>query len=264
MTTGPRTSIATICFDGFGDEDFARTFAYATQVGVSEIEVNAWYARNLTPAGLDSFTERCRAQSLRPATLQVSPFAPGPDAGDLARETARWLWLMQAAEQLGVGVIKATGSRRGQRGGLAQVIELLSLIGPIAQERNLTIAVENHFDNVVEHPQDYRDLFEAVHTPAVGMCLDTGHFLASEHDPVAIVDEFAERIVHVDLKDCAAPGAADFVRFGTGAVDFDAVLNRIVATGFNGYVVIELPLIQEDTMLEDLRAGVEIAARSLR
>ncbi|MGC0252520.1 sugar phosphate isomerase/epimerase family protein [Pseudactinotalea sp. Z1748] len=256
-------SIATICFDGFGDEDFHRTFTHAKQVGVRQIEFNAWYARNLTPAGLDSVVSRCHAHDLTPASLQISPFAPGPDAPDLAREAARWMWLLEAAERLGVRVIKATGSRRGQRGGLERLIDLLALIGPIAEQRNLTISVENHFNNVIEHPQDYRDLFDAVQTPAVGMCLDTGHFLASGHDLVAIVEEFAGRIVQVDLKDCAAPGAATFVRFGAGAVDFDAVLSRILATGFDGYVVIELPLIEEDTMLADLRAGAEIAARYL-
>lgn len=261
--TAARTSIATICFDGFGDEDFARTFSHATHVGIKDLEMNAWYARNLTPAGLDSFVQRCRDQGLQPATLQVSPFAPGPADGDLAREAARWLWLMQAAERLGVQVIKATGSGRGQRGGLAALISLLQLIGPIAAERGLTIAVENHFNNVVEHPQDYREIFDAVFTPAVGMCFDTGHFLASGHDLLPIADEFADRIVHLDLKDCAAPGAADFVRFGSGQVDFDALIPRVLSGGFDGYVVIELPLIEEDTMLDDLRAGSEIAARYL-
>ncbi|WP_434081299.1 hypothetical protein [Sanguibacter sp. Z1732] len=70
-------SIATICFDGFGDEDFHRTFTHAKQVGVRQIEFNAWYARNLTPAGLDSIVSRCREHDLTPASLQISPFAPG-------------------------------------------------------------------------------------------------------------------------------------------------------------------------------------------
>ncbi|TDE89550.1 sugar phosphate isomerase/epimerase [Occultella glacieicola] len=263
MSTGPRVSVATICFDGFGDENFEPTFAHAPALGIREIEFNTWYPRNLTPAGLDSVRQRSERAGLRPATLQVSPFAPGPDSADLTRESSRWLWLLEAAERLGVGVIKATGSARGTHGGLDAVIDLLRVIAPIAAERGLTIAVENHANNVLEHPEDYDELFAAIGTPAVGMCLDTGHFAASGHDPVAVAGRFADRLVHLDLKDCAGmvDGAPQFVRFGHGTVDFDATLATAVSNGYTGYLVIELPLIDRATMAADLRAGAELALR---
>ncbi|WP_154794493.1 sugar phosphate isomerase/epimerase family protein [Occultella kanbiaonis] len=263
MSTGPRVSVATICFDGFGDENFEPTFAHVPALGIREIEFNAWYPRNLTPAGLDSMRQRCEQSGLRPATLQVSPFAPGPDSADLTREASRWLWLLDAAERLGVGVIKATGSARGTRGGLGAVIDLLRVIAPIAAGRGLTIAVENHANNVLEHPEDYDELFSAIDSPAVGMCLDTGHFAASGHDPVAIATQYAGRLAHLDLKDCAGPrhGEPEFVRFGHGIVDFDATLSTAVSNGYTGYLVIELPLIDRSTMAADLRAGAELALR---
>jgi sugar phosphate isomerase/epimerase len=263
VTGGPRISVATICFDGFGDEDFVPTFAHAPGLGIHEIEFNAWYPRNLTPAGLDRVVQRCADAGLRPATLQVSGFAPGPAPGDLARETARWLWLFEAARRLGVGVVKATGARRGDHGGLGAVIALLDAVAPTAEALGLTIAVENHAGNVLEFPEDYRRVFAAVHSPAVGMCFDTGHFVASGVDLLECAREFADRIVHVDLKDCAGPGPGRFVRFGEGVVDFDAVLGEITKTDYAGYLVVELPLVDATTMIADLRAGVEIASRSL-
>ena len=39
----PHVSVATIGFDGFGDEDFFPAFAYAPELGIREIEFNAWY-----------------------------------------------------------------------------------------------------------------------------------------------------------------------------------------------------------------------------
>jgi len=261
MSAGPRLSVATICFDGFGDENFEPTFAHAPALGVRDIELNAWYPRSLTPGGLASVLHRCAEHGLRPATLQVSPFAPGPDSADLTRETTRWMWLFEAAERLGVRIVKATGARRTERGGLAAVIDLLRQIAPVAAERGLTIAAENHFGNVLEHPADYEDLFAAVDSPALGMCLDTGHFAASGHDPAVVARQFANRLVHVDLKDCAAPGADRFVRFGEGVVDFDATLSTVVRAGYTGYLVIELPLIDRSTMAADLRAGADLASR---
>lgn len=263
MSAGARLSVATICFDGFGDEDFGPTFELAPDLGVTDLEVNAWYSRNLTPAGIDGLLERCRTNRLRPATLQVSPFAPGPDPADLTREVSRWLWLLEAAVRLGVGVIKATGSARDTRGGLASLVALLRTIAPEAERRGITIVLENHVNNVLEHPVDYREIFAEVSSSALGVCLDTGHFVASGHDPAQVAAELTGRVLHVDLKDCTGPGHGQFVRFGEGAVDFDAVLSQVITPGWSGFVVVELPLVDRATVLADLRAGVQIAARHL-
>jgi len=155
----PHVSVATICFDGFGDKDFVPAFTYAPELGIHEIEFNAWYPRNLTPAGLESIRRRCDEAGLRPVTLHVSGFAPGPEREDLSRETQRWMWLFEAADRLGVHVVKATGSDRGSRGGLDAIISLLRVIAPVAEERGMTIALENHVGNVLEHPEDYRGPF---------------------------------------------------------------------------------------------------------
>ncbi len=259
--TGPTLSVATIGFDGFGDEDFGPTFVHAPDLGVAEIEFNAWYPRNLTPAGLDAIRRRSADRGLRPATLQVSPIAPGPEPADLTRETARWMWLIEAAQRIGVSVIKATGSRRDDRGGLAAVGRLLTAIVPMLEERGLTLALENHAGNVLEFPEDYRRLFTECESPRVGMCFDTGHFAASGLDLLAVAAEFKDRVVHIDLKDCAESGRDRFVRFGDGVVDFDAVLTELTSDGFTGYLVVELPRIDPSTMINDLRAGVAIAER---
>ncbi len=253
--TGPLATIATICFDGFGDENFEPTFAHAPEVGIGDIEFNAWYARNLTPGGLASIKERCAASGLRPASLQVSPFAPGPDSADLAREASRWCWLIEAAAILGVNVIKATGSARGTRGGLTGLSKLLDVIVPIAEEHQIVLALENHFDNVLEHPSDYRLVFSDFASPNVGMCLDTGHFIASGHELHTVVEEFRDRIVHLDLKDCAEPGSAQFVRFGDGIVDFDGVISNLVGAGYAGHIVVEYPRSGRSVIVDDLASG---------
>lgn len=258
----PHVSVATICFDGFGDKDFVPAFTYAPELGIHEIEFNAWYPRNLTPAGLESIRRRCDEAGLRPVTLHVSGFAPGPERADLSRETQRWMWLFEAADRLGVHVVKATGSDRGSRGGLDATISLLRVIAPVAEERGMTIALENHAGNVLEHPEDYRTVFAQVDSAAVGMCFDTGHFAASGHDLVAVAKEFAGRIVQVDLKDCKGPGPGAFVRFGEGSVNFDAVLREIMSGDCAvGHILVEFPLAERATMMADLRAGAAIAHR---
>ena len=257
----PQVSVATICFDGFADEDFAPAFEYAPLLGIPNVEFNAWYPRNLTPAGIDSIARRCAQAGLTPVTLHVAGFSPGAGREDLSRETDRWLWLFHAAERLGVRVVKATGCDRGSRGGLEGIITLLRTIAPVAADRGMTIALENHVDNVLEHPEDYGRIFSEIDSPAIGMCFDTGHFAASGHDLVAVAREFAGRIVHVDLKDCAGAGPGTFVTFGAGVVDFDAVLTEITSTSNPGHILVEFPMKDRATMMADLRAGAAIAYR---
>lgn len=256
-------AVATICFDGFDDRDFAETFALAPRLGVRQVEFNAWYPRNLTPAGLNGVVARCRQKDLTPVVLQVSGFSAGPEAGDVTRETSRWLWLLEAAQSLGVTMIKATGSKRGTRGGLEGLAEVLRQVAPVAASRGVTIALENHHDNVIEFPEDFETLLSAAGSRSVGICHDTGHFAASGIDQIGFVRDFADRIVHVDLKDCARAGAAEFTRFGQGVVDFDAILTQVVNIGYRGLLLVELPLVDPDTVLDDLRAGVAIATRHL-
>ena len=71
----------------------------------------------------------------------------------------------------------------------------------------------------------------------------------------------AGQTAQVDLKDCASQGRDDFVRFGQGVVDFPAALNQLSGTDFEGWLVIELPLITQASAIDDLRAGAALARR---
>lgn len=258
---GVSVSVATICFDGFGDEDFIPSFARIPHLGIMDVEFNVWYPRNLTPAGLDSIAERSAAISARPTSLQFISPPIAQSFGAMSAEISRWMWLMDAAERLGIRVLKTTGSRRDDGAQLALAVEALRIVGPIATDRNLVIALENHFDNVFERPEDYDRIFDAVDAPSVGMCLDTGHFAASGVDMIELIDRFAERIHHIDLKDCDRAGADQFVPFGEGIVDFDAVLSHAINSGYAGQLVVEFPRSGSTDVLETLRVGVAIAER---
>jgi sugar phosphate isomerase/epimerase len=254
-------AVATIGLDGFGDENFEYAFDLIPRLGIRRVELNCWYGRNLTPSGIESIRVRCAERDLLPVSLHLPGFSSAGNA-DHAREVARWLWVLEAADRLGIGLIKATGSARGTAGGLEGVIDVLRQITPVAADRGVTIALENHVDNVLELPEDYRRIFEAVPSETIGMCLDTGHFTASGVDMIAVVDELGDRIVHVDLKDCASSqGREDFVGFGEGIVDFDAVLGRLVERDYSGLLLVEFPRRSLDTVIDDLTAGARIARR---
>ena len=251
------TGIATICCDGFGDEDFRFAFDAIPKLGLKNVEFNCWYARNLTPSGLNSIKKRSSATGLRPISIQASSFRGGTNH-DVAREVSRLLWLMEACDRLGCRIIKCTGSKRDTNGGIESLVDVLKAIVPIAEKKHIKVVLENHHRNLIEFPDDYRFVFDRIDSRMIGMCLDMGHFARSGVDMGPLIDEMHKRILHIDVKDADAVNGKKFVRFGTGIVDCEGVIQQCVDRGYNGYLVLELSLIDRKTMLDDLRQGIAI------
>lgn len=255
---GPiRTAIATICCDGFGDEDFGFAFEAIPELGAKYVEFNCWYPRNLTPAGLKSISSRCVESGLTPMCIQASGFGGGGNH-EIAKEVSRLLWLLEACDRLGCDMIKCTGARRGQAGGLESLVKVLEAVAPEAERRQKRIVLENHHQNVIEFPDDYEYVFSKIESASIGMCFDMGHFARSGVEMIPLIEKMHARIYEIDVKDADAVGGKKFVRFGTGIVDCEGVIAEFVDRGYSGYLVIELSLIDRATMLDDLRAGLAI------
>lgn len=255
------TAIATITCDGFGDEDFQYAFEAIPRLGVKNVEFNCWYARNLSPAGLERIKQRCRRAGLRPISIQGNGFSPG-DGHDLSREAHRLFWLIEACRRLGCRIIKCTGSGRDSRGGVDGLMKLLKEVAPAAEEAGVLLCLENHHKNVLERPEDYDRIFSAVTSPAVGMCLDPAHFNAAGVDLHALVERFAPRIYHVDLKDNAGPGEHKAVPFGTGVVKLEDMVSHLIERGYRGYLVVEFARKDRGSVtFEDLVVGCKLARK---
>lgn len=246
---GVELAIATICLDGFGDENFEPAFRLIPQIGLKNVEFNVWYPRNMTPAGIGSIRDRCYQHGLRPICLQGSSFS-APSVKDVAHK----LWLMEQAKKLGCRRVKFTGAGRGKGGGLEAVIEILKELGPAAEEMDVLVLVENHANNNIETIQDYDEIFNAVPSSHIGMCLDMGHFDGAVVSNFDVIDKFHSRILHIDLKDTIEFGTYKTVNFGSGATDVDGIVQKMLAHDYSGYLVIEqAPPLDPPNLLRDMR-----------
>lgn len=128
-----------------------------------------------------------------------------------------------------------------------------------AAARGVVATLHPHLGTVVESPAA---VARVVAGSRIGLCLDTGHFTLGGGDPVALVAEHADRIVHAHLKDVSLAVAA---RVRAGEIDYregvrqgmyralgdgDARVAEIVAAlrdaGYEGWYVLE-----QDTVVED-------------
>lgn len=253
-------AVATIGADHFGDIDFVRAVEFLPQVGIPNVELMCWYPRTVTPANLERNRRRFLDVGLTPVSMHFSPFHTTSKIHE-ATETAHFLWMLQACRILGGSVIKFSGSSRKVEGGLSSAIEVFRQVVPVAEDMGISLVVENHFQNIFEFQEDYERIFSEIDSSNLGVCLDMGHFASSGVDMVGFVESMPGKIHHIDCKDCRAVGTTDFVRYGTGIVDFDRILSRTVELGFSGYIIVELPTIDPNTMVDDLRAGARLAGK---
>lgn len=100
----------------------------------------------------------------------------------------------------------------------------------------------------------------------IGLTFDSGHLLLGGGDPDADFARWRDRIDHVHLKDCdrtvleAAAGSPDpmrevwerraFVALGEGDLEVDGIVQRIVDSGYAGWLVVEQDVVLRDD--EDL------------
>ncbi len=245
---GVELAIATICVDGFGDENFEPAFRLIPRLGYRHVEFNVWHPRVVSLRGIRSIQERCFSHGLTPICLQGTAFG-----GHAAKDVTHKLWLMQQARALGCRRVKFTGARRGTEGGLDTVITVLEELAPAAEELDVLVLVENHANNNIENIADYEQIFGAVDSRHVGMCMDTGHFDGAGVSNVDVIERFHDRILHVDLKDTIAFGTYKTVNYGTGVTDVPGIARKVIEHGYTGYLLVEqAPPLNADTLEADL------------
>ncbi len=81
------------------------------------------------------------------------------------------------------------------------------------------------------------------------LCLDTGHLIAAGGDPIAILDNWWDRVSHVHLKDSSSAGPFTdamqlwendvFCRLGEGVGRVGEVLDALRVGGYAGWIIVE-------------------------
>lgn len=234
-----KLTCAIISFDGFGNNDFVKTFEMAPKAGYKYIEFNCWYPSTLTPDKMRQLKQRCLKAELKPAAIHIGHFG-GADNSEITKDVCHKIRAMEAAKELGCRRIVATGSSRGTSGGIDSVIACVKEIAPVAEEMDMLISLENHCNNNIENIEDYQRILDAVPSKNVGICIDTGHFDASGVNMDDLIDRFTSRINHIHLKENKGVGVKVFTRFGEGTTNNEHIVKRMINLGYEGFLTIEV------------------------
>ena len=148
-------------------------------------------------------------------------------------------------------------------------------VGAYALSRGVTLAVHPHGGTAIETPGEILKLLNLTDPALVGLCLDTGHVVYGGGDALELTRLVAPRVVYVHLKDVrgsvlerlraasdaaaggltalgvsfeAAVRAHLFCPPGQGQLPFPAVLDALLAAGYDGWFVVEA---EQDPSLHD-------------
>lgn len=86
------------------------------------------------------------------------------------------------------------------------------------------------------------------HSDKIGICLDTGHLLRSNEDPVRAVEVFGKRIYGVHLKD--VKGAKTFTILGEGDLNLTTLLQKLAQRNYSYCVALEYEENEKDPIAD--------------
>lgn len=174
----------------------------------------------------------------------------------------------------------ATAGRSGDAARLAgqeweQLVDVSQAVCEVAGEHGLQVAFHPHAGTHVEFEDEIDRIMDELTAENAGICIDTGHSVYADVDPVALLRRYASRLVHVHLKDVdtevlercrremlsfeQSVAAGVFTPLGAGSIDLAAFVSALHEIGYEGWATFEQDRVVDtiDDALPDARASLE-------
>jgi sugar phosphate isomerase/epimerase len=219
----------------------------AHALGAEGVSLECCYLPEPTDAFLGSLRERLETLEIEPVWAWGHPNGLG--SGTLPEAAEDLVRHLDAARRVGARVMRICGGGRRTRPATwtehkAKLVPMLRrLCGP-AERAGVVMAIENHIDLLGE---EMAELIEAVGSPWLGVCLDTGNNLRMSEDPMAVARTLAPFARATHVKSLAAykgdPKTFGFwpsVPLGEGLVDVAEVVRLLRQADYRGLLAVEI------------------------
>jgi len=165
-----------------------------------------------------------------------------PDASVRDRTVAGLVGYVEMAERL--DALLVVGLLQGLRTdepdtdvANARIADALARVARAAEERGVRIVLEpvNHLQVGFNHTAaEVTELIARIGSPAVGLMLDTIHMNIEERSMLDVIREHGRTLGHFHLAETNGG------LYGSGNLDFAAVLGALEAAGYNGSVSVKI------------------------
>jgi sugar phosphate isomerase/epimerase len=110
----------------------------------------------------------------------------------------------------------------------------------LAEQLEVLLLIEPEPDLLIERFGEYLKFMERIKSHWVGLNFDVGHAYCVSEDPQDWIAPMAPYTKHYHFEDIAPTRVHKHLIPGHGAIDFDATLRAIAATGYDGWITVEL------------------------
>jgi inosose dehydratase len=128
--------------------------------------------------------------------------------------------------------------------------ELLPLVDKKVKEYDIKVAIHNHGpgDKVYPVPATIIEKIKDL-DKRIGLCNDVGHTFKAGVDPVASIEQFADRLLDIHMKDeTRADAQADTMEVGRGIMNIPQIIRALVKINYSGIVSFEYEKLENDPL----------------
>lgn len=262
----PKAYMHALCKDG--TMKLSEWFALASTLGIDGLEFYAGFLEMETEANWPLIRKQVADLGMSIPMMCSSPDFTHPDASFRAREIAKEKRWIDMTYTLGGSYCRVlSGQRRPELSmseGVKLAAESIHACLPYAQERGITLILENHYkDDFWEYPEFaqkidvFCELVAAVQHPAFGVNYDPSNAYIAGDDPIELLKRVSGRVVTMHASDRylisgtledlrreegGSVGYAARLRhgeIGQGLNNYDAIFTELTRVGFDGWISIE-------------------------
>jgi sugar phosphate isomerase/epimerase len=262
----PKAFMQALCKDG--TMKVSEWITLAVKLDIDGLE---WYAGFLEMADESNWTRfrnEVEAHGKSIPMMCCSPDFTHPDAAFREKEIEkqkRWIDMTYA---LGGSYCRVlSGQKRPELSieeGVKLAVVCIEECLPYAQERDITLIIENHYkDDFWQYPEFaqkmevFCKLVDRIHHPCFGVNYDPSNTYLAGEDPLQLLKRVSDRVVTMHASDRfllygsledlrnEEGGAAGYAKrlshgeIGKGLNDYDAIFTELKRVGFNGWISIE-------------------------
>ena len=262
----PKAFMQVLCKDGT-----MKVSDWITLAVKLDIEGLEWYAGFLEMANEKNWPEFRKQVEDHGKVIPMmccSPDFTHPDRAFRQQEIAkqkRWIDMTYA---LGGSYCRVLSGQRRPEVSISEGVKLaaesIEACLPYAQERNITLIIENHYkDDFWEYPEFaqkadvFCQLVDRIHHPNFGVNYDPSNTYLAAEDPIDLLKRVSRRVVTMHASDRYLKygtiedlrkeegGATGYAKrlshgeIGKGLNDYDAIFTELKRVGFDGWISIE-------------------------